>query len=58
MGKLYEDSLRLTINKSLSDIRLLLMWAEEATEIKDKIQHTEESLRLLAAVVENLRELR
>ena len=58
MSKLYEDSLKLTVNKNLSDIRILLTWAEEASDIKEKIQHTEQALRLLAEVVESLRELR
>ncbi len=58
MSKLYEDSLKLTVNKNLSDIRILLTWAEEASDIKEKIQHTEQALRFLAEVVESLRELR
>ncbi|HLF17094.1 MAG TPA: hypothetical protein VI796_06670 [Candidatus Thermoplasmatota archaeon] len=58
MSRLYEDSLKLTVNKNLSDIRILLTWAEEASDIKEKIQHTEQALRLLAEVVESLRELR
>ena len=57
MSKLYEDSLKLTINKNLSDIRILLQWAEEAGEVREKIQHSEQALRYLAEVVETLREM-
>jgi hypothetical protein len=54
-NKLYEDSLKLTINKNLSDIRVLLLWAEEAVEVKEKIQHAEQALTYLADIVETLR---
>jgi flagellin-like hook-associated protein FlgL len=57
MSKLYEDSLKLTINKNLSDIRILLTWAEEASDVKEKIQHSEQALRYLAEAVESLREI-
>lgn len=56
-SKLYEDSLKLTINKNLQDIRILLQWAEEASQTAEKIQHSEQALRFLAEVVETLREL-
>lgn len=55
--KLYEDSLKLTINKNLQDIRILLQWAEEAYETREKIQHAEQALNFLQEVVETLREL-
>ncbi len=58
MSKLYEDSLKLTINKNLQDIRILLQWAEEASETREKIQHAEQALQFLPEVVANLRELR
>jgi hypothetical protein len=54
-NKLYEDSLKLTINKNLSDIRVLLLWAEEAVEVREKIQHAEQALTYLADIVETLR---
>lgn len=56
-SKLYEDSLKLTINKNLQDIRILLQWAEEAYETREKIQHAEQALHFLSEVVETLREL-
>ena len=56
-SKLYEDSLKLTINKNLQDIRILLQWAEEAYETREKIQHAEQALSFLREVVETLREL-
>jgi hypothetical protein len=56
-SKLYEDSLKLTINKNLQDIRILLTWAEEAYETREKIQHADQALNFLREVVETLREL-
>jgi hypothetical protein len=56
-SKLYEDSLKLTVNKNLQDIRILLQWAEEAYETREKIQHSEQALNFLREVVETLREL-
>lgn len=56
-SKLYEDSLKLTVNKNLQDIRILLQWAEEAYETREKIQHADQALRFLTEVVETLREL-
>lgn len=57
MSKLYEDALRLSINGNLRNIRLLLEWAEQAQQLPDTIGHAEQALRLLAEVVQNLREL-
>ena len=56
-SKLYEDSLKLTVNKNLQDIRLLLLWAEEAGEIRDKIAHCDQAAGLLGEIILNLREL-
>ena len=56
-SKLYEDSLKLTVNKNLQDIRILLQWAEEASETREKIQHADQALNFLREVVETLREL-
>ncbi len=57
MSKLYEDALRLSINENLRNIRLLLEWAEEAGGLGETIGHSEQALRLLAEVVQNLQEL-
>jgi hypothetical protein len=57
VNKLYEDALKLAVNENLQNIRTILDWASEAIELKEKIQHTEQALRLLAEVAENLREL-
>lgn len=56
-SKLYEDSLKLTVNKNLQDIRLLLLWAEEARDIREKIQHCDQAVHLLSEIVLNLKEL-
>ena len=57
MTKLYEDALKLAVNENLHNIRLMLDWAEEASELKEKIRQTEQALRLLNEVAQNLREL-
>ena len=57
-NQLYEDSLKLTVNKNIEDIRILLLWAQEADAMRDKIQHSQQALTYLADVVETLRELR
>lgn len=56
-SKLYEDSLKLTVNKNLQDIRLLLLWAEEAADIREKIAHSEQAVHLLSEIILNLKEL-
>ncbi len=56
-SKLYEDSLKLTVNKNLQDIRLLLLWAEEAGQVRDKIAHCEQAVHLLSEIIVNLKEL-
>ena len=58
MTKLYEDALKLSINENLRNIRTILDWAEEATDLQDKIAHSEQAFRLLGEVVQNLQELR
>lgn len=58
MTDLYTDALRLSINKNISDIRTLLLWAEEATEVREKVMHAEQALRFLQETVENLAHLR
>jgi hypothetical protein len=57
MSKLYEDSLKLTVNKNLADIRILLQWAEDASDTREKIQHAGQALDFLREVVETLKEL-
>lgn len=57
MTKLYEDALKLSINENLRNIRLLLEWAEQAGQLDETIQHSEQALKLLAEVAQNLREL-
>lgn len=56
-NQLYEDSLKLTVNKNIEDIRILLLWAQESDGIRDKIQHSQQALAYLTDVVETLREL-
>ncbi len=56
-NQLYEDSLKLTVNKNIEDIRILLLWAQESDGIRDKIQHSQQALQYLTDVVETLREL-
>ena len=56
-NQLYEDSLKLTVNKNIEDVRILLLWAQESDSLRDKIQHTQQALTYLADVVETLREL-
>lgn len=58
MTKLYEDALKLAVNENLRNIRRILDWAEEASDLGEKVQHTEQALRLLAEVAQNLHELR
>ena len=56
-NKLYEDSLKLTINKNLSDIRVLLLWAEEATDTREKVQHAQQALTYLTDILATLHEM-
>ena len=58
MTKLYEDALKLSIDKNLRDIRAILDWAEQADDMDDKIGHTEQALQLLDEAAQNLRALR
>ena len=57
MTRLYEDALKLSVNENLRNIRTLLQWAQETNQLDETIQHTEQALRLLSEVVENLRAL-
>ena len=56
-NKLYEDSLKLTVNKNIEDVRVLLQWAQEASAVREKIAHAQQALTYLAEVVETLREM-
>lgn len=56
-NKLYEDSLKLTVNKNIEDVRILLQWAQEAGAVREKIQHAQQALTYLAEVIETLREM-
>jgi hypothetical protein len=56
-NQLYEDSLKLTVNKNIEDVRILLLWAQESDSLREKIQHTEQALAYLTDVVHTLREL-
>ncbi len=57
MTKLYKDALILSINENLRNIRTILDWAEEASDLDDTIAHAEQAYRLLGEAVQNLREL-
>lgn len=57
-GKLYEDALKLSVNKNLVDIKTLLGWAEKAETIAEKLGHIEQAIRLLTEISENLSELK
>lgn len=57
-NQLYEDSLKLTVNKNIEDIRILLLWAQEANDVREKIAHAEQAHAYLGDVVETLRELK
>ena len=56
-NQLYEDSLKLTVNKNIEDVRILLLWAQESDSLREKVQHTTQALAYLTDVVSNLREL-
>lgn len=57
-GKLYEDALKLSVNKNLSDIKTLLGWAEKADSIEEKLNHIRQAITLLTEIETNLAELR
>jgi hypothetical protein len=56
-NQLYEDSLKLTLNKNIEDIRILLLWAQEADSIGEKAQHTQQALTYLRDILEMLQEM-
>lgn len=57
MSKLYQDALRLTVQENLGNIRTLLEWAQDSSDLKEVIGHTEQAHRLLGDVVSDLRAL-
>lgn len=57
-GKLYEDAIKLSVNKNLVDIKTLLGWAEKATTIDEKLTHIRQAVALLTEIENNLAELR
>jgi hypothetical protein len=57
-GKLYEDALKLSVNKNLADIKTLLGWAEKADSITDKLDYIRQAITLLTEIEGNLAELR
>jgi predicted RNase H-like HicB family nuclease len=57
-GKLYEDALKLSVNKNLVDIKTLLGWAEKAHTIAEKEQHIKQAIQLLTEISENLSQLK
>lgn len=57
-GKLYEDALKLSVNKNLVDIKTLLGWAEKADGIDEKLRHIRQAIELLSEIENNLAELR
>lgn len=56
-GKLYEDALKLSVNKNLADIKTLLDWAVKAEGIDEKLKHIRQSMELLSDIEGNLSEL-
>jgi hypothetical protein len=57
-GRLYEDALKLSVNKNLADIKTLLGWAVKADTIEEKLKHIRQSMQLLADIEESLAQLR
>ena len=57
-GKLYEDALKLSVNKNLADIKTLLDWAVKAESIGEKLKHIRQSMELLSDIEGNLAELK
>jgi|GEM_PF-2208690 len=57
-GKLYEDALKLSVNKNLADIKTLLGWAEKADSITEKIDYIRQAVTLLSEIDTNLSQLK
>ncbi len=56
--RLYEDALRLTVNKSLDDVATLLRWVVEAPDAKQKVQHVRRAREVLAELERELETMR
>lgn len=56
-GKLYEDALKLSVNKNLADIKTLLGWAEKANSIREKLEYIRQAITLLKEIEGNMAEL-
>ncbi|HLE97018.1 MAG TPA: hypothetical protein VI997_06560 [Candidatus Thermoplasmatota archaeon] len=56
--KLYEDALRLTVNKSLDDVATLLRWVVEAPDVRIKVEHVRRAREVLASLEGELETLR
>ncbi len=58
MEKLHEDALRLAVDKNLADIRTLLRWAEQTSDMGEKVGHVTRAVELLVEVKEHMEALR
>lgn len=56
--RLYDDALRLTVNKSLDDVATLLRWVVEAPDVRVKIDHVKRAREVLAGLEQELEALR
>ena len=56
--KLYEDALRLTVNKSLDDVATLLRWVVEVPDVRIKVQHVRRAREVLASLEAELETMR
>ena len=57
-GKLYEDALKLSVNKNLVDVKTLLGWAEKADSITEKVDYIRQAVTLLSEIETNLTQLK
>lgn len=57
-GKLYEDMLKLSVNKNLVDVKTLLGWAEKADSITEKVDYIRQAITLLSEIETNLSQLK
>lgn len=56
-GKLHEDVIKLSVNKNLQDIKVLLGWAQDANSIREKLDHLRQAITLLQDIERNLADL-
>lgn len=57
-GQLEKDALKLAADKSIYDIRTVLMWAEQSDRLDEKLRHVAHAIELLDQVRENLEAMR